>query len=204
MQLVQYIKVLRKYMCQFLGFWLKSLSQSWTYTKAQPNLNLSGPLVSSDALATPFPGCTGLTLYLLCQCVCMSLSLHIPWLTKTGLLTRPQAKIERHTSMCILTQAHNLTCSDVNVFGTPVQPLDPQHFHSLSLPLSPSAAHCRVNHSDAPKKYLPNWSYFCCLFPLSASVCLYTTCLNVCVSVFLCVCVTSCRQLLLIIVLTPW
>lgn len=68
-----------------------------THNKAQPRITLSGPLVSSDALARPFPGCVGLTLHLLCQCVCMSLSPHTAWLTQTGLLTGPAAKIETHT-----------------------------------------------------------------------------------------------------------
>lgn len=89
--------------------------------------------------------------------------------------------------MCSLTHAHNLTCSDINVSGTPVKPLDPKHFHSLRLPLPPSAAHCSVHHSDVQK--IPSQLIkFLLLVPLCASVCLYTACLNVCVYFSVCLC----------------
>lgn len=129
-----------------------------THAEAQPRLNLSGPLVSSDALARPFPGCAGLTLHLLCQCVCMSLSPHTPWLTQTGLLPGPAAKIETHTHpVQSHTYAHTQGASSpsnsiINVCGTPVKPQEPQHFQSVYLPLPPSAAHCGVNYSGGQKK----------------------------------------------------
>lgn len=65
----------------------QSLTHPWTYE------------VTQNAL--------GLSLHLLCQYVCMSLSPHTPWLTETGLLTRSAARIEAHAALCNLKYAHN-------------------------------------------------------------------------------------------------
>lgn len=140
------------------------------------NLNLSGLHVSSAALVRPFPGCTGLTLHLLCQYVCMSLSpqkrpdspRQACWLAQ---------KQKYNTSMCIPhmdTSSFNLSLLYYKcLWCTPAKPLDAAHFHSQHIPLPPFAAQCGINHGDTHKKKNCNQTVTARFLPVPSCASMY-------------------------------